>query len=327
MIAGRAAERARLLAVLDDARAGRGGALLLHGEAGVGKTTLLQSATENASGMTVVTARGVESEAQLAFSGLHQLLRPLLQHIDSLPESQSAALRSALGLAAAAGVEPLAVAGATLNLLTAAGDAQPLLVAVDDLQWLDHPSADALLFAVRRLQADPVAVVLAARTVDDGFPLPRGIPAIAVRGLAVSDVAARLAELTSVAPHPDVAERLSASTAGNPLAVKELAATLSIEQLRGREPIDEPLALGQGLTQLFGARTAALGSAVAAGLVVAAAAGDAPQEAVAAAIRSMGGDPTALHQAEDAGLLRLGRRGFEFRHPLVRSAIYHGAPP
>jgi DNA-binding NarL/FixJ family response regulator len=327
VIAGRAAEQARLDAVLAQARRGHSCALLLYGEAGVGKSTLLHYAISEASDMTVVTAQGIESEAELSFATLHQLLRPLIGHIGSLPDVQATALRAALALQSGDGSGRLAVAAATLGVLATAGVARPLLVAVDDLQWVDAASADTLLFAVRRLYADPVAVVLAMRDEEGGFRPPKGIPSIVVGGLAAPQVRSLLESTTAGPVDSDVVERLRQATDGNPLALTELAATLSPGQLGGAEPLHEPLAMGADVTAVFGARAAALKGGTETALLVAAAAGDAGPETVTAAIRSLGGDPADLVHAEDAHLLRLVHGAVEFRHPLVRSTVYHQASP
>ena len=327
VIAGRAPERSRLDAVLAQARRGHSCALLLHGEAGVGKSTLLHYAISQASDMTVVTAQGVESEAGLSFSALHQLLSPLIGHIGSLPDVQATALRAALALEAGDAPGRLAVAAATMGVLATAGVARPLLVAVDDLQWVDGASADTLLFAVRRLHADPVAVVLAMRDEVGGFRPPKGIPSLVVGGLAAPQVQSLLESTTGGPVDSDVVERLRQATGGNPLALTELAATLSSGQLGGAEPLDEPLAMGADVAAVFGARAAALKEGTETALLVAAAAGDAGPETVSAAIRSLGGDPADLVHAEDANLLRLVHGAVEFRHPLVRSTVYHQASP
>src|SRR4051812_48595718 len=163
MLLGRTAECELIGAAIASARAGQSGALVLRGEPGIGKSALLEYAVAGAAGATVLRARGVESEVTIAFAGLHELLRPALGAIDRLPAPQAGALRTALGLAPARGAEPPLVGAATLGLLDVLAEAGPVLVAIDDLQWLDGPSAGAVVFAARRLLADPVAVLLAVR--------------------------------------------------------------------------------------------------------------------------------------------------------------------
>jgi hypothetical protein len=181
---GRRTELEALDALLDGARAGRSGVLVLRGVPGIGKTALVDHCARTADGFRVLRAEGVEAEAELAFAGLHQLLRPLLDRVDRLPAVQRAALETAFGLRDGTGGDRFLVAAGTLGLLADAAEEQPLLCAVDDLQWLDRPSADALLFAARRLDAEPIAVLLAVRT--DGPPLTR-LPTLALAGLARHD--------------------------------------------------------------------------------------------------------------------------------------------
>ena len=163
---GREPDCARIDELLDRARQGRSGVLVLRGETGLGKTALLDYAAERAGGMTVVRAMGVEYEAELEFSGLLELLRPLLDHLPEIPPQQAEALRSALGLGEAKPHDRFTICAATLSLIAAAAEANPLLILVDDAHWLDLATDDALLFSAKRLVADSVAILLAVR--DDG---------------------------------------------------------------------------------------------------------------------------------------------------------------
>jgi predicted ATPase len=163
MLLGRESECARIERLVAQARGGTSGVLVLRGEPGIGKTALLEHAAEVAGAATVLRVRGVESEVQAAFGGLHELLRPVLGELGSLPGPQRAALEAALGLAPAAAAEPHLVGVATLGLLAALAERRPVLVLADDVQWLDGPSASALTFAARRLLADAVVVLLAVR--------------------------------------------------------------------------------------------------------------------------------------------------------------------
>ena len=173
MLLGRAHEQQALVRLLEDARAGGSGVLAIVGEAGIGKSTLLAYAGEQAAGMNVLRARGVQSEAHIPFAGLFELLRPALSWISQIPTPQAEALESALALRPASTPGRFAVGAATLSLLAAYSEQAPLAVLVDDAQWLDGSSADALLFAFRRLVADPVAVILAVR---QGEPSLLGAP-------------------------------------------------------------------------------------------------------------------------------------------------------
>src|SRR5215211_2391197 len=173
MLRGREQECTRLDRALESARRGRSSALVLRGEAGMGKTSLLRYAIDRAEAMDVVRATGVESEAELEFSGLLELCRPLLARVSELPELQASALLGALGFEPAGTHDRFAIGAATLGLLAAAAERQPLLVAVDDVNWLDHPSADALRFAAQRLLADRVAVIVGTRLEEGSeFVLP-----------------------------------------------------------------------------------------------------------------------------------------------------------
>jgi predicted ATPase len=174
MLLGRDHEQQALVRLLDDARTGASGVLAIVGEAGIGKSTLLAYAGEQAAGMNVLRARGVQSEAHIPFAGLFELLRPALSLIRQIPTPQSEALESALALRPASAPGRFAVGAATLSLLAAYSEKAPVAVLVDDTQWLDGSSADALLFAFRRLVADPVAVVLAVRQGEMPRPTPPG---------------------------------------------------------------------------------------------------------------------------------------------------------
>jgi predicted ATPase len=199
VLIGREGECARLDELLDRARMGRSGALLISGEAGIGKTALLEYAVDHAEGMTVVRALGVESEAELEFSGLLDVCRPLLGHLPELPERHAEALRAALDLGPAVNVDRFALGVATLGLLAAA-EAEPLLVLVDDSQWLDASSADALLFATRRLEAEGVAVVYAAREGEDSPFEAAGVASLSLTGLPRAAATGLLRSQAAVTP-------------------------------------------------------------------------------------------------------------------------------
>src|SRR3954452_4744782 len=176
MLLAREPERQALEQLLADARAGRSGVLALVGEAGIGKTSLLDFAAGCAQGMRILRARGVASEAQIPFAGLFELLRPALDHLDAIPIPQAAALESALALRPAHPEQRFAVGAATLSLLSTYAEESPVAVLVDDAHWLDGSSADALRFAVRRLVAEPIAVVFAAREGERSFLDDAGLP-------------------------------------------------------------------------------------------------------------------------------------------------------
>ncbi|HEV7712093.1 MAG TPA: ATP-binding protein, partial [Asanoa sp.] len=233
MLVGRAAELAEIDRLLAAARSGRSEALLLQGEAGSGKTTLLDraAAAARALDLPVLRCAGVESEAELPFAGLHMLLRGTLDRLDTLPAPQVAALRAAFGLAEAPGVDRFLAGLATLTLLS---EAAPLVCLVDDLQWLDAASVEALRFTARRLDAEGVVLLLAAR---DDAP-PTGLPTRQLHRLSVADGAVLLDAHAPDLP-PATRDRLLTEAGGNPLALIELARRAGttpndpIEQARG----------------------------------------------------------------------------------------------
>src|SRR5680860_1460587 len=222
MLIGREVEQARLLRLLGDARGGTSGALLLLGDAGVGKSELCRDAIANARGMHVLVARGLEAEAEYPFGILGDVLRPLIDTFATLPEPQADALRAALALAPPSAVPtPFAVPVATLGVLAAAAEPRPLLIVVDDLHWVDAPSRDALLFAARRLHAESVAMLFAAR-VDEEDAVAADIETISIGGLGTDECGRLLEEVSGHPVSAAVAAGLCAGTGGNPLALVEL---------------------------------------------------------------------------------------------------------
>ncbi|MFC6679238.1 AAA family ATPase [Nonomuraea ferruginea] len=243
MLYGRATEIAAIQGVIDAAPAGAGEALLLRGEAGIGKSALLDlAATLAGPRLTVLRAWGVEAEADLAFAALHQLLRPVTGLLDALPAPQRQAVAGALGLAAPAEDRFLVAAG-VLSLLAEAAEDGGVLCLVDDLQWLDRASADALLFAARRVRTERVGMLLAVR----GDGVHKGVPELRLRGLDDESAATLVDSLAPAAP--PVRARLVSLTGGNPLVLGETLASLSPDQLAGRLPLPDPL---PGGAQLFG---------------------------------------------------------------------------
>jgi class 3 adenylate cyclase/tetratricopeptide (TPR) repeat protein len=325
-LVGRAGECRLLDEILDDARASRSRALAIRGEAGVGKSSLLSYAIDQAKGFLVLRTVGFESEAELAFSGLLQLYRPLLDRLDELPSHQERALGAALGLAPAQDVDKLTIGVATLGLLALASEDADVLVAVDDAQWLDSASIDAILFAVRRLEADRVAVLLTVREDGSGFQTA-GVEELRVEGLDPEATRLLLESHSPVALAPAVADRLQELTNGNPLALVELPRALSESQLHGAEPLEQPLNLGSRVERAFRGRVEALSADAQRALLIASASEADRLDAIVDAVRGAGIDPVALQEAEDAGLVSLVGESLLFRHPLARSAVYHAAPP
>ena len=211
-------------------RAGEGRALVVRGEPGVGKTVLLDYLAARAPGCLVVRAAGVQSEMELAFAGLHQLCAPMLDHAESLPAPQREALRTAFGLSAGPVPDRFLVGLAVLGLLSETAGERPLICVVDDMQWLDHASAQALGFAARRLAADPVGLVFAARVPGKDVA---GLPELVVEGLAERDARELLGSVLTGPLDARVRDRIIADTHGNPLALLELPAGLTPAQLTG----------------------------------------------------------------------------------------------
>jgi DNA-binding CsgD family transcriptional regulator len=319
VLLGRDRELDALERLLAEARAGRSAVLALVGETGIGKTALLAEAARRATGMRILRARGVQSEAQVPFAGLFELLRPVLGVLERIPAPQADALAGALALRPARSHDRFAVGAATLSLLAASAEAEPFVVLVDDVQWLDGSSADALLFAVRRLLADPVAVVLAAREGEPSLLAGAGLPQLPVGGL---DAGATAALLGRDAADP-LAVRLHRDTGGNPLAVLELAE----REVAGEVPPGLPLPVATTVGEAFARRAAELPERTRTMLLLAAAHDGGDVAALARAGARLGVDVADLDPAEAAGLAAVRGGHVELRHPLVRSALYAQAPP
>ena len=313
MLLSRESERRTLDRLLADARLGQSGVLALLGEPGIGKTALLEHAAGRADGMRVLRARGVESESEVPFGGLLELLRPALGAVDQIPGPQAEALGGALALRPARAGDRFAIGAAVLSLLAAFAEREPLLLLIDDAHSLDPSSAEALLFAIRRLLADPIAVLIAARSGEPSLLDGSGLPLLEIEGLD-RDAAAELTQL----PEPAV-ERLYAETGGNPLALIELAADTSL--LGGAQP-DGPLPISASIARAFLRRSSTLPEDTRRMLMLAAASDDRDVCTLGRAGASLGLPIEALAAAEDAGLVTITAGRFEFQHPLVRSAIY-----
>ncbi len=323
---GRNAERSRVGELLAGARQSRSGVLVLLGEAGVGKSALLEDARERATDMLVLSGSGIESEAQLPFAAVHQLVRPIIPHLESLPEPQARALRVALGLEAGGGDDRFLVSLAVLSLLAEAAEAGPLLCLVDDAHWLDDASADALVFAGRRLEAEGIAMVFAAREGEiRSFDAP-GLPELHLRGLDHDAATELLDQDFGVRLSPEARERLIEGTGGNPLALLALSSSLSEAQLTGTEPLFDPLPVDARVERAFLARVGRLPEQTQSLLLVAAAEGSGELATVVRAAAQLGAGVEALDAAEQAALVRVDESRLAFRHPLVRSAVYQAAP-
>jgi DNA-binding CsgD family transcriptional regulator len=324
VLAGRDAERGAIAALLDAARAGAGGSLVVRGVAGSGKSTLLADALTAASGMRLLRTSGVESESPLAFAALQRLLWPLRARIDSLPAPQRAALRAALGEAEGEGDRFLAFLG-TLSLLADAAEETPVLAVVDDAHWLDDASAAALLFAARRLQAERVALLFAARDGEPyGFDAP-DLPTVLLRGISGADADALLTARAQGAVDPAVRDRLVTSTGGNPLALGELAGVLTAEQLAGRAPLPATLPLTGGVERGFLDRYRRLAEPAQRFLLVAAADDTGRLTVLRDAAETLRVGAEALDEGERSGLLTVDGDAVALYHPLVRTAVYRAA--
>jgi DNA-binding CsgD family transcriptional regulator len=267
---------------------------------------------------------GVEAEADLAFAGLHELLRPVLSYLDELPDTQSQALAGALGLAPSAHADRLLISAAVLGLLAAAAEERPVLCLVDDAQWVDRPSADALVFAARRLRAEQLVILFGAREGEVSRFEAAGLAELTLTGLGREPAAAVLAAGgRQVAP--GVHARLLAEARGNPLALLELPAGLSSEELGGRVPLPDAIPLNPRLEGVFRQRIARLPPATQTALLIAAADGTGDVAAVLRAAAALWHPADVLDPAEMAGLIGTSAGAIRFRHPLVRSALYQGA--
>src|ERR1700761_3089315 len=318
---GRQRELGALAGLVEDVRASRGWALVVRGEAGVGKTALLDHVVDG-SGLRVVRAVGVESEMELAFAGLHQLCAPVLDRVERLPAPQRDALEVAFGVRAGGAPDRFLVGLAVLTLLSEVADERPLLCVVDDAQWLDRASAQVLAFVARRLLADPIGLIFIAREPGEEF---RGLAELEVGGLPDGDARALLSSVVRFRLDDQVRERVLAEARGNPLALLELPRGVSPTQLAGGFGLLEAQAVPARVEESFRHRLEALPGDTRALMLVAAAepSGD-PALVWRAAERLQIGTSAAV-AAEADGLLEIGAR-VRFRHPLVRSAVYGSAP-
>ncbi|MDP9869235.1 MULTISPECIES: AAA family ATPase [Streptosporangium] len=329
---GRHRERETIARLLADARGGRSGALVLRGEAGIGKSSLLRHAAESAAAsgpMRVLACAGVDSEVEHAFSGLLGLLRPVLDHLDALPGVQAEALRGALGLTDSAApdfpVSDFLVSAAVLTLLAAVAADRPLLVTVDDVQWLDRASAAALLFAARRLADEPIAMLLAVREPE---PLPvntAGLSELVLYGLPPED-AARLLDAHGWTLPARQRDALFTATGGNPLALIELARLDGPDRAMPDLAMTRTLPVSARVRAAFLRQVEGLSADGRAVLLVAAAEETGDAGTVLGAAARLGLPADALDPAERSGLVELNGIEIRFRHPLIRSAVYADAP-
>jgi DNA-binding CsgD family transcriptional regulator len=323
MLRGRQDECVALVRLLERARAGRSAALVLEGEAGVGKTALLDYAISCASDLRVLRAVGVESEMELAFAALHQLCAPLLDLLDGLPSPQRDALAITFGLSAGAVPDRFFVGLAVLGLLSGAAEERPLLCVIDDAQWLDRASAQALAFVARRLLAESVVMLFAAREPGDEF---QGLPGLVVTGLLESDARDLLRSAIPGRLDDRVADRIIGEARGVPLALLELPRGLTAAQLAGGFGLPGMPSLEIRIEKLFLERLEALPEDTRRLLLIAAAEPIGDPALLWRAAERLGITGSSLEPAESAELIEIGS-SVRFRHPLVRSAIYRAATP
>ena len=324
MLVGRTRETDALEDVLAAVRDGLSGVLVLRGAVGTGKTALLDWASRAAGDMRVARVAGVESEMDLGFAGLHQLLAPFLDGLDRLPAPQRTALRSALGLAAGPSPDRFMVGLATLTLLTDAAASRPVLCVVDNAQWLDEESGAVLGFVARRLLADRVGMLFAAQEEEDR-PAFEGLPDLLVTGLT-EDAARELLAAAAGGPVASrVSDRIVAETAGNPLGLVEFGGELTAGERSGAVPLSGPLRFGCRLAGLYLSRVRTLPADAQILLLVLAADQLGDPAKVWRAAGQLGIGPEAVDLSAVERLLT-GAPRLRFRHPLMRSIVYHGAP-
>jgi DNA-binding CsgD family transcriptional regulator len=323
MLVGRTAELDELRSVVNRALSGEGATLVIRGEPGVGKTALLDELETLVQDFRVIHIEGIESELQLDYAALHRIILPFVDRIPQLPAPQRDAIQAAFGLSATGRPDRFLVGLATLTLLGDPERTTPLLVVVDDAHWLDEESMTALAFVGRRLQADGVALVFAIR--DSFADLTKGLPELHVKGLAEDATRELLASLASTPILQQVAIEIIAATAGNPLALAGLAGELTESQLAGLSPLPDPLPTGEQIEARFARQVQVLPQETQIALLLAAAEPTRDLATFDKAAGELGTSLAALEPAEAVELIST-KSGIEFRHPLIRSAVYSGAP-
>ena len=322
---GRLSEREALNRLLADVRAGHSAVLVIRGEAGIGKTSLLRYTIGQAADHRVAQIAGIEAEMELPFAGVHQLCAPHLDRIGALPEPQRVALSVALGLTAAEPPDRFLVALAALSLLSDVAEERPLLCIVDDAQWLDSASAQVLGFVARRLVAESVAMIFAVREPSEE-PELAGLPELPVRGLDEEDARALLARVIPGRLDERVRDRLIAETRGNPLALLELPRGMSAAELAGGFALPDAAGLPGRIEDHYVRRVGALPGSTQRLMLLAAADPVGDATIFWRAAQALDIDTAAADVAVRQQLLDIKGR-VRFRHPLVRSAVYRAAPP
>jgi DNA-binding CsgD family transcriptional regulator len=320
---GRDREQAVLDRLLDEVRAGESRVLVLRGEAGVGKTALLDYVQEHASGCRIVRAAGIESEMELPFAILHQLCAPLLNSLARLPDPQGGALSTAFGLGAGAAPDRYIVSLAVLGLLSEAAGERPLVCLIDDAQWLDRASAQVLAFVARRLLAESAAMVFALREPGED-PGLTGLPELMITGLSEADAQALLESVVPGRLDERVRDRIIAETRGNPLALVELPRGLTAAELAGGYGRPDTRRLSNRLERSFHRQLRSLPDETQRLLLAAAAEPVGDPDLLRRASEQLGIAAAAGHAAEESGLIEFGAR-VRFRHPLIRATAYRAS--
>ncbi len=322
----RQAERAAIDGVLRSVRDGFSATLVIRGSTGVGKTALLEYAARSRSDMRVCSVTGIETEIGLAFAALHQLLVPVLPGLGELPEPQRHALQVAFGMEAGPAPDRFLVGLAALTLLARAAEEQPVLCLVDDEQWLDVESARVLAFVARRLYADQVGMVIAVREPAEAHAFEQ-LPEVSVGGLPAEEAGQLLRSVARAPIDDQVAGCILAETERNPLALVQVGPEFTAEELAGRAELPEPMPPGRRLTDRFRRQVAGLDPSTQAFLLLVASEAGGGRQVLWSAAREGGIDAdTAAAEAEAAGLIELSADSARFRYPLIRSAVYYGAP-
>jgi hypothetical protein len=323
VLAGRDSECARLDRLLADALVGQSSVLVLRGVAGIGKTALLGYAAERANGFRVARAARVESEMELPFAGLQQLCGGLLDHLEQVPAPQRDALSTAFGLSSGSQPDRFLVGLAVLSVLSDAAEELPLLCLVDDAQWLDRSSAQVLVFVSRRLQAESVVLLFAERESYEPSELAQ-LPDLELKALSDEHAGELLATVSAGPLDERVRERILAEARGNPLALLELPREWWPAKMAGGFGLPGELPLQSRIEGSFRRRAQQLPADTQRLLLLAAAEPTGEPMLLWRAAAELGVTVDAAAPAETAGLLELGER-VAFRHPLLRSAIYHAA--
>uniref|UniRef100_UPI0034E032B1 AAA family ATPase n=1 Tax=Streptomyces flavofungini TaxID=68200 RepID=UPI0034E032B1 len=328
MLFGRRTEAARIDRLLSAAREGDSGVLVLRGEAGIGKTSLLRQGARaaEAAGLRVRRVCGWEPERGIGFAGLSQLVRADPRLLARLPGVQASALRGAVALGPARAADRFGVCAATLTHIAHLSADRPLLLVVDDAHALDTPSLEALAFAARRLMTECVVMLLATRPEPAVDRLLTALPVLAPAPLDERAVAAVVADRTGVPAPPEVCRQLTASTGGNPMALIEVVSGLTAEQLGGAAPMPPRVTAGATAEALFAGRVGALGAGARTLLLLMAVADDGARD-VSAAARVLSLPASVYPEAERSGLVSCGPAAHAFTHPLVPAAVLTATPP